>query len=126
MLRTVPVGGRVLTLTDTDLKEIEKIEAEYYSESWLRGKNPKGSLHVCERFDGVGEICVDLSVSHGLISDFEITGDYLENADAATELRKQLVGVPYELKAVSEALASIDIPNLIPSFTSQQLVNLIF
>lgn len=126
VLRTVPVGGRVLTLTDTDLKEIEKIEAEYYSESWLRGKNPKGSLHVCERFEGVGEICIDLSVSRGLISDFEMTGDYLENADAATALKKLLVGVPYERKAVSDTLDSIAVQALIPLFSSQQLVNLIF
>lgn len=126
VLKTVPMGGEVLTLTAEDLKEIEKIEAAYYSESWLRGKNPKGTLQVCERIEGVGEVCIDLTVSRGLISDFEMTGDYLENADAAAVLKNLLVGCPYERLKVSETLDSVAVSDLVPALTSQQLINLIF
>ena len=126
VLHTVPMGGNVLTLTADDLKEIEKIEQEYYAESWLRGKNPKGSLQISERIDGVGEICIDLSVSHGLISDFEMTGDYLENTDASTVLKNLLVGCPFDREAVLKLLDTIEIRDIIPALTSRQIVNLIF
>ncbi len=126
ILKTVPDSGNIMTLSNADLSGIEKIEASYYDESWLRGKNPKGSLCVTERIDGIGEICLNIEISHGLISEFDMSGDYLENSDAAGELKSLMIGIPYEKSYVSEKLDSINLHNLIPGLTKQELVNLIF
>ena len=126
ILRTVPTGGEVMTLTDIDIEEIEKIEAGYYDEAWLQGKNPKGTLSSSERFDGVGEISVYLEVNHGLIKDFVMTGDYLENSEASSRFHDLLMNVPFDKSCVKELLDAADVPSIIPGLESDQLVNLIF
>ncbi len=126
MLSTVPRGGEIYTLTGDDIKAIEAMEQDYYDPAWLAGNSPKGSVRHSERIDGVGEITVDLDLSHGNISGFTMSGDYLENSDAQSVLYESLCGLPYQREAINNALDSLDLPLLIPGLTKEKFINLIF
>lgn len=126
VLDFVAKSGDTLVLTDDDIREIEKIEQEYYSPSWLAGKNPKGSLHHCERLDGIGEICVDMTTDRGNITSIVLSGDYLENSDVDAVISRLLSSCPYDREAVGDALDSINLQALIPGLTKEKFINLIF
>lgn len=126
VLTTVPQGGTTLVLGEDEIREIEKIEQEYYAPGWLAGKNPKGSLHYCERLEGIGEMAVDMTTDRGAITGIELTGDYLENSDTATAVAAALIGCPYEKESVGKALDAIDLPKLVPGLTTEKFINLIF
>lgn len=119
-------GGRALTLTSEELKAVERIEQTYYEPSWLLGKNPKGSIHAERRFEGVGEIAVDIAIGKGVISSVALSGDYLENAAAEDRISALLVGTPFERNWLEAALAETDVSLLIPGLTNENLINLIF
>lgn len=126
MLATVPQGGRTLVLGEDEICEIEKIEQAYYAPGWLEGRNPRGSLHHCERFEGIGEICVDMTVARGRIAEIILSGDYLENSDASAAISSALNSCPYEKEAVRQALGELGLPGLIPGLTAEKFINLIF
>lgn len=126
ILKNVPKGGKILTLSDEDVKDIEEIEKTYYAPGWLEGKNPKGSVHYSGRLEGIGEIGVDLSISKGLIDSVVLTGDFLENTDSEDCLSRLLKGVPYTRRDVSEALRQCNLPSMIPGLSDVQFLNLIF
>ena len=126
MLRYVPQGRNPLVLTEIDIKGIEEIEQEYHSQSWLYGKNPKGSIHASDRIDGVGELTVDICLSKGIVSSIELSGDYLENSDAQRAISDVMTGVCYDRKHIESSLDSIDISALIPGLNNEKFINLIF
>ena len=125
ILATIPDGTDTLTLSTEDVKEIEAIEREYYRPEWLAGKNPKGSLCATSRIDGVGTVTVHLMVSHGVVRDVTISGDYLETADASSVVSSRLVGTPYERDSIESVLNAADLPGLIPGLSTKDLMNII-
>lgn len=126
MLKSVTKGGDTLVLTKDDIRAIEEIEQGYYAPGWLEGKNPKGTVDHCERLDGIGEICVSLTVRKGRIDALILTGDFLENSDAETAIGRAIIGAAYEKTAVGEALGTIGLDVLIPGLTKEKFINLIF
>ncbi len=120
------IDGETLILDDEAIKEIQHIESEYYASQWLAGKNPKGSVNVSERIDGVGEIAVSLSVNRGKITSLTINGDFLETTDAEAEISGILQGVDYDRDAVRSALESLQLGRIIPGLTVEAFVNILF
>lgn len=125
IISTIPDSSSSLRLSSDDIKEIEAIEKEYYRPEWLSGKNPKGTLLNSARFDGVGTVTVHLTVSHDVIREVELTGDYLEISDVTTAVASKLIGVAYERHSISAAFGDIDLKNYIPGLDSDQLLSLI-
>ncbi|MCM1076595.1 MAG: lipoate--protein ligase [Bacteroides sp.] len=126
VIRHVCHNGNTLVLSNDEIKEIEKIEQEYYNPQWIEGNNPKGTIRHRERIENVGEIEVDMSLSRGMIDSLTLTGDFFGNAEAESTISNALTGTPYDKDSVSLSLAKIDFPKLINGLTTERFVDLIF
>ncbi|MDE5728345.1 MAG: lipoyltransferase [Duncaniella sp.] len=124
LAETIP-DGPVLTLSESDIAEIERIEQDYYRPEWLSGKNPPGSLAASRRIDGVGEISVFVRLEGGVISDVSLRGDYLETADASEAVCRSLLGLALDRDRIEEALRLIDLESLIPGLRPETFAELL-
>lgn len=125
VLSTIPDGEQPMRLGVEDVKEIEAMEQRYYADGWLEGRRPHGTLHHCERVEGVGSVEVHLTVSRGAISDISLSGDYLETADADAVVAKALQGVNYIKEDIIQALEDVRLGDVIPGLTPQRFVQLL-
>lgn len=124
LLSTIP-DEETITLTPDDVAEIERIAEGYHRPEWLDDRNPPATLRASARFDGVGEVGVHLRLHGGRITEFDLSGDFLETADAASTIRKALRDTEFTPSAISAALDRVDIPSLIPGLDKQSLMTLI-
>lgn len=125
VLSTIPDGDEPMRLTAEDVSEIESIEQRYYASGWLEGRKPHGTLVHSERIDGVGTVAVHMTVSHGVISDISLSGDYLETSDADAQVAKALCGVNYKSENIVQALDGIRLESIIPGLSSQRFAQLL-
>ena len=71
---TICRDGRCLT--DNDVAEIEQMEKEYLSEEFIYGNNPRCSLVVKQRIEGVGQMEARIELKNGVIRNANLLGDY--------------------------------------------------
>lgn len=126
MVKKLTGNGNDLVLSRRDIEAIKEIEQEYKDSAWLNGKNPKGSLNYSKRFDGVGEISVNLTVDGGIISEICLSGDYFENGDASAIISSSLKGINYDRSSVRASISNLKIPKLIPELSSEDFLDLFF
>lgn len=119
-------GDNTLRLTAADVAEIEKIEAEYLTPEFIYGNNPKYSLTVKRRVEGVGEFTTDIEVKGSVIRSLNIRGDYFLVGDIDNGLIGRLVGVEYTPEAVEAAIAHIDVSNIIHNLENKELTKILF
>lgn len=125
MHAAIPFGS-VVTLTEADIAEAERLEEAYYEPEWLIGRNPRGEVHASKRYEGIGELTVDITLHRGVIADIQLTGDYMESADASRALAEATMGLPYSRPEVASALERGGVASTIPGLDTEKLVNLIF
>ena len=71
---TICRDGRCLTADD--VAEIEQMEKEYLSEEFIYGNNPRCSLVVKQRIEGVGQMEARIELKNGVIRNANLLGDY--------------------------------------------------
>lgn len=125
-VRTELCGNKTLRLTEEDVAEIHEIEKEYLTPEFIFGNNPKYSVSLSQRIEGVGELKVDLEFKNGIIKSVNIMGDYFLVGDLDRELLDKLTGVRYEKSAVETALEGVDTESIILNMTKTNLINLLF
>jgi lipoate-protein ligase A len=114
-----------LELTDEDWDNIHKLSAERYANwDWNYGKSPKFNMQHSHRFP-VGGIDVHIQVKKGIMEDINIFGDFFGVGEVAV-IEESLKGVQYERQAISEALATIDIPTYLGGITKEEFIQLIY
>ncbi|SKA95543.1 lipoate--protein ligase [Sporosarcina newyorkensis] len=112
-------------LTEEDWSNIRKLSAERYGNwDWNYGRSPKFNVQQSKRFP-VGGIDVRLYVVKGCIEDIHIYGDFFGVGEVA-EIEQQLTGVKYERKAITEALASMDVEKILGGIQLEEFVGLIY
>lgn len=115
-----------LPLTRADVEKIEEISRQYFDHDWLYGRHSSETVTVERRIEGVGEFQVSLAVKAGLIADLNMRGDFFLLGDLDERLLNPLRGVAYEPASVREAVAGIELGNIIHGLTANHLITLLF
>lgn len=121
-----------MTLTDDDVKAIERIAEPYYDPAWIYGRRLDAVAagarpRTPRRVEGVGEFVVDMTVSDTpvpVVQTLDLKGDFFLTADLDTLLMR-LVGVELQREALSEALAGTDAAMTIAGLTNDRLIDLL-
>ena len=118
--------SEVLELTEEDMQEIERIEQELTSDSFVYGKNPKYSIVKKHRFEGVGTLETYIELKNNTIVNINLMGDYFLLGDIDNALLKPLKGVEFTREAVENILENTDLSTIIRGFQVSQLLRLLF
>lgn len=113
-------------LTTADIKEIEKIAAEYCTAEFIYGHNPAYSIINRCRIEGVGEFEARLEVKDGVIRKANLMGDFFITGDIDNALLNKLRGVPYTPVAVMQAIDDASVEATILNLKKEQLITIIF
>ena len=112
-----------ISLTATDVEEIERLTLPYLEPSFLMGNNPRCEIERGGRIEGVGSLHINLEMRHDLIEDLHLTGDFLPLCDVRGEMLKRLKGK--RLDEVPAALEGCDASRWILNLTNEQLIILL-
>lgn len=112
-------------LDTSAIKVIEEIEESYYNEKFLYGKNPRYSIEKEAHIEGVGLLCVKIKVNRGVIKDICFSGDFFSSGDICKTLTDILKDVPFTEDCIRNALAGINMSNMIMNLNNEQFINLI-
>ncbi|MDO4813878.1 MAG: lipoate--protein ligase [Gemella sp.] len=112
------------TLTEEDVAEIKKIQAEKNdSWDWVYGKNPEFNIKRDRRL-ATGKIEANIQVDNGVISEVKFFGDFFGFMDVA-DIAKKLVGAKYDRESVKEALSKEDINSYFLGASLDEIVEII-
>lgn len=105
-------------LTDSELAEIKKLQAEKYDTwQWNFGKSPK--FHTCcKQRHPEGLLEIHLDVADGNITGIQILGDFLALTDLQP-LENALTGCPYKEDAVLDILNGFDLRDFLGGITRE-------
>lgn len=112
----------IYQLTETDLAEIEKIQKEKFeSYDWNFGKSPSYTFNNEVRYPA-GTFEFQAKVKAGKIHALQINGDFFGEV-AIEGLCEKLLGVPYEIGAIQEALEEIDLFAYAQNLKKEELIS---
>ena len=123
-VRKTLCDGEIL-LTAADVEEIERLTLPYLEPRFLWGNNPRHEVERGGRIEGVGSIHVNVELSHGAISNLQLSGDFLPLCDAREAMLERLRGVKPEPDDLQSALEGCDAGQWILNLTNEQLVHLL-
>ena len=97
-------------ISDSEIKEIEKIKKETYSRwSWNYGESPAYNIRKSRYIEGCGNIEVLLDVEKGgIINNIAFFGDFF-GADDPRDLAVKITGRHYEYNEIEKILKDIDL-----------------
>lgn len=112
-------------LTETDLREIQKIVDERFATwDWNFGNSPRFNFSNEKRFAG-GTVEFNMEVEKGLIKAIKIYGDFFGECDIA-ELERALVGIRHSEDDIRDVLSRYDIGKYIANVTEDDIVSGLF
>ncbi len=91
-------------LTPEEITEIERMEAEYLTDEFIYGNNPRYTVVKHRRIEGVGDFEARVDVYRNRIRSINLMGDYFLIGDLDNGLLRKLHGVPLTAQAVRSAL----------------------
>lgn len=120
LLHFITQGAETYTLTPADLQRIGQIADEKFR-SWesIYGRNPKFSIQRIRRFPG-GKIEALVNVSHGMITELHLHGDFFAAQDIDA-LCASLCGCRYDQASVHAALCAANADEAIYKISAAQL-----
>ena len=111
-------------LTAEELEQVQAIRSEKYATwQWNFGSSPKFGTAIRRRWPG-GLLEFRLSVTHGVIDQLQIYGDFLALTDL-DELIQALTGCPYQQSAIAAALETVSLPDCLGGITKEQFLTTI-
>ena len=108
-----------------DIEAIRHLmETKYRTDEWNYGKSPKYSCNRRFRFPS-GIIDLYFNVEKGILTDFEIHGDYFFRK-STEELAEILKGTPYDKEKITDCLKNVAIGEYFSGIDTNQFVSLLF
>jgi len=118
-------GGTEYRFSEEDLRGIEKLQAERYSQwDWNYGKSPSGIIRCSERVEGCGKLEIYIETEHGLISSAQFCGDFF-SAREPSELAEILSGCRYSRESLGERLGTVEISDYFYGLTLSRFLDMI-
>lgn len=112
-----------IELNERDIVEIEQIMQTYLTPEFILGNNPRCNHVKRGRVDGVGELEVSLELNHNAITQINIAGDYFLLGDLDGGLVDKLHGVQFTRESLADALADVDVRQIIMNLSTNQFIN---
>ncbi len=110
------------SLTDEDIKNIEKlVEEKYNTWDWNFGYSPKFNLKNELKYPG-GNVEFNVNVDKGIITEIKFFGDFFGKEDVSF-IEEKLTGIKHSEEAIKEALKDVDINNYFLNATVDVLVD---
>lgn len=118
---------RSITLTDDDVRQIERIEQEYRTDEYLYGRKADLNTVVKRRIEGVGTLELHLSLHNGKVEHLQLAGDYFETGDipAETLFRKAFEGYALTPQSIRERIDAIHPERTVRHLTAEALIALL-
>ncbi len=126
--------GEPYALTPEDAEEIRKIEAAYYSPSFLKieakeNLSSEGKRRVSKRenIKGLGEFCVEYDID-GLtntISHFSISGDFFMKGDVENRICKAFNGLQNDRSEIERVVRTINPESVVPGLDDATFLSLV-
>ncbi len=112
-------------LTDKDWIKINEISDRYYRNwDWNYGKSPDFNFSRQKRYP-IGSIEVHLNVSHGLIDDVKIFGDFFGLGEIK-DVEEKLIGQRYDKSVLSDVVKTIDIKKYFGAIEAEDFLALLY
>lgn len=112
-------------LTDKDWIKINEISDRYYRNwDWNYGKSPDFNFSRQKRYS-IGSIEVHLNVSHGLIDDVKIFGDFFGLGEIK-DVEEKLIGQRYDKSVLSDVVKTIDIKKYFGAIEAEDFLALLY
>ncbi len=112
-------------LTENDLEQVRALQKERYDTwEWNYGESPKYNIVKRRRFEGCGNLEVHMDVDNGIITAFDVFGDYFGNGDKA-ELAGYIIGQKAEAQALENAIANVNIDEYFNNMTKDDFISLL-
>jgi lipoyltransferase/lipoate-protein ligase len=118
------IADEDMTLSESDIKEIEKIEASYLSEQFIYGKNPNYTL-IKKGKVKAGLFEISLELKNQVIKKMNILGDYFIVQDE-DELVKLLINQKYDKDTIEKRLKEVDVSDYIYDLSNEDFIGLLF
>lgn len=112
-----------IELDERDIVEIEQIMQTYLTPEFILGNNPRCNLVKQGRIEGVGELAASLELNRNRITAINLAGDYFLLGDLDRGLLDRLHGVAYTRDALANALADVDVQQIIMNLSTNQFIN---
>ncbi|MDE7385912.1 MAG: lipoyltransferase [Muribaculaceae bacterium] len=115
-----------MTLTPDDVERIEELALNYTKPGWLAGNRTHAAATSREHIDGVGELELSVELNGPVIERVGLMGDFFLLSDLDSSLLDRLKGVEYTPAAVTNALARVDVSQVIASLSTSKFIELLF
>ena len=107
------------------LSWVQKRQQEKFNtHDWNYGESPESS-NVREMRFSAGKLEMHFELQKGLINNFKIYGDFLDNGDVSA-IENLIEGNPYDNLSIMNALEKINISEQILNITRENLVECLF
>ncbi len=113
-----------MTLSASDISEIEEMEREYLTEEFVYGNNPRCTLTRRGRIEGVGDIEARIELKNNIIRRMTLLGDFFVLGDIDRDIILPLTGCPPEREAMEAALPE-DMDKVVMNLRRDDLVALL-
>ena len=111
-------------LSPEELQQVMHLKEEKYDTwDWNFGKSPKFQTVCKQRFSG-GLLELNLTVTHGIIENVQILGDFLALTELAP-LEQALTGCAYEEAAIRTVLGGFPLSEYLGSITENEFIKAI-
>ena len=115
---------KAITLSETDVAQIEELEKRYYAPDFLRiGCLPQKGNRRQKHIEGVGSVCANIITSDfGTIQSVKLTGDFFADDDAVRNFENSLKGLLPEqidkhILSTGSPIIGLDAHDLAKTFT---------
>ncbi len=113
-----------IVLSAADIEEIERIEAEYLTDEFVFGNNPRATLTRRGRIEGVGDIEARIELKNGIVRRMTLLGDFFVVGDIDRDIIQPLMGQPLTEEAINAALPA-DLSTTIMNLRREELAKIL-
>ncbi|HEY8436526.1 MAG TPA: lipoate--protein ligase [Haloplasmataceae bacterium] len=125
ILDTDDITPHIITLSEEDLRQIQKLRDEkYMTWEWNFGESPAFTIQKTGKYAG-GMIDVRFNVENGRIVDCKFYGDFF-GREPIDGLIKDLIGLPFTKEAIQAKLDEVPLEDYMYNITREDLINCIF
>ena len=115
-----------IQLSEDDVAIIKQIEAEYLTDEFIYGNNPRYTLVKRGKTPTAGELEIRMEIKNGIVKKINLLGDYFLTGDLDNGLLKPLTGLPYKEEDFRHALESVNVGSIVLNLDTEQLLNILF
>ena len=117
--------NRSIKLDESQVRDIEKIEAGYYEPAYLFGQTSHAGIVCSGRIEGCGRLNLNFSLKGTLIESVQLTGDFLHESNAEAEFNDTFQGIAFTPGCIAEAIGRKHPERCIRHLEAEDLIRLI-